>query len=268
MKFQKPILFLNNRSKKNSIEIITALAILGIGTTRDLVTFILNKNKKIKRIKIQPSEIRTHTSSVIKRLNDRQIGIKTHPGLLSQGFIIKTAKSIEKHNPEMYSLSFKGSILALGFNFTDIDIKRFINNSARISLFFSYLDDMINNTSLKFTKTIVIDPIRKLIQKGFIPLDDDDFNVSFSTISDYCGREYFKMIEKQLIKNLHQIEVLHDISEFLEPDWYQESVEYYYNDEHNKQFFFNNSDDDDMKLFYKLRRSITNAYNEHFEMDI
>ena len=151
---------------------------------------------------------------------------------------------------------------------TDPHLKQLIKTQSKHSLFFAYLHSIVKETSFSFTKKIFINPIRKLIEKGLIPLDDD-FQLSFSTISDYCRQEFYDLIQKNFNKiNIHYIESVYDLALHLEPDWYQEAVERYFTFGEQRQNYMNIYSTDsigknyDVMIYPKIIQAIISAHNK------
>ena len=260
MKPQKSVEFLHNKSRILSTEIITAIAILGNATSKEISTFVLHEKSRTNT-PVKPSKIRKYGNSVNNRLRTRAKG---QLGLIEQRFVIESGLSDTKNNPPIYALIFRGCFLALGFNISDKHLRQFIKNSARHSLFFSYLNSITKETSLAITKKVFINPIRELIKKGMIQLDDD-FKLSVHTMTGYCGSEFQKFIEKNLNnKTIQDIENINKLSLDEESDWYQEAVDKCFPDENEKREYFeiyhDEKEEDDL-LYYSLRRSMISAYD-------
>ena len=85
--------------------------------------------------------------------------------------------------------------MVLGFNINDGHLRKFISKSAKHSLVFAYLHSIIQETGIGLTKKIFINPMRELIGKGMVPLDDG-FKLSIPTISAHCGNIFQNFIEK------------------------------------------------------------------------
>ncbi len=266
IKPSKPILFLNNKSRTNSIEIITAVSILGNATATDIANFVLKQNSPSKHYVPTPRELQSYRSHIKNRLRDRPKinSIQQHPSLITQGFLTQIGFTKNNNQQSIYALTFKGSFLTLGFNLSNSQLKLFIKNSTQTSLFFTYLNSLIQNTSLNFVKIIFINPIKNLIQKGLIPLNDD-FMLSLSTIVDYCGYSFFKFIEKHYNSNSDEIETLYNFSKFDDIDWRKETIESYYPEESKRKLFLDFEDNLDSKLLFKIRISITQVYDEQIQ---
>jgi len=258
MKPQKPAEFLHNKSRILSTEIITAIAILGNATSKQISTFVL-QDKSSTNAQVKPSEIRKYGNSVNNRLRSRSKG---KFGLIDQGFVIASGRSGTKNNPPIYALTFRGCFLALGFQMSDKHLRQFIKNSAKHGLFFSYLNIITKETSLAIAKKVFIDPIRKLIKKGMIQLDDD-FKLSVHTIAGYCGNEFQKFIENNMNnKIISNIESIKELSLNQEIDWYEEGVKTCFPDEDaRKEYFtiYHDEKGEDDSLYYSLRKAVSLA---------
>tara|TARA_Y100000590_G_scaffold154082_1_gene177036 strand:+ start:4953 stop:5777 length:825 start_codon:yes stop_codon:yes gene_type:complete len=259
MKPQKSVEFLHNKSRILSTEIITAIAILGNATSKEISTFVLQEKSRTNT-PVKPSKIRKYGNSVNNRLRTRAKG---KFGLVEQRFVIESGLSDTKNNPPIYALTFRGCFLALGFNMSGKHLRQFIKNSAKHSLFFSYLNAITKETSLAIAKKVFINPIRELIKKGMIQLDDD-FKLSIHTITGHCGREFQKFIEKNLNnKTIQDIENINKLSLDEGSDWYQEAVDKCFPSEDERkdysEIYHDEKEEDDL-LYYSLRRSMISAY--------
>ena len=258
MKSTKPEKFLNNKSRKISTEIITALALLGNATSREISIQILKERSGIQ-VMPSKSEIRNLMGIIKNRFRNR---FENNLGLVDQGFILETGFSDEKNIPPIYALTFKGCFLVLGFHMDDKDFREFIRKSSKHSLVFAYLHSIIQETGIGLTKKIFINPMRELIGKGMVPLDDG-FKLSIPTISAHCGNIFQNFIEKNLNnKTVNDIGKIYELSRSEEPDWYREAVDRFFpEDDERKDYLQTYQDDYDMKLCYNLERSIISAHD-------
>ena len=261
MKSRKPVSFLNNKSRKNSSEILYALAILGNATSTEISEFVVKK--RTNSHVISKSNIRKYRGSIKNRFRNRT---KSNLGLVDQGFILETGVAEIKNKPPIYALTMKGCFLALGLELTNKELIQFIRKSSKHYLFFAYLNSMINKISYSFTKTIFITSIRELIGKGLIPLDND-FQLCFSTISDFCGYNFYNLIQNFSKKDFKSIEDAYQISLSDKSDLFQDAVEKYFPNKIEKQNFIDiYQNKEDTKLYLKLQNSIVYAYDESIDV--
>ena len=258
MKSKKPVKFLYNKSRKISTEVITALSFLGNATATDISMFMLKERSGSQKMPTR-SAIRELRGIIKNRFRKRS---EKNPGLVDQGFILETGISDTKNNPPIYALTFRGCFLVLGFNINDGHLRKFISKSAKHSLVFAYIHSVTQETSLGLTKKIFINPMRELIGKGMVPLDDD-FKLSVPTISAHCGNIFQNFIEKNLNnKTVNDIGKIHELSLSEEPDWYQEAIDRFFpEDDERKDYLQTYHDDDDMRLCFNLQRSIISAHD-------
>jgi len=231
---------------------------LGNATATEISTLIL-KERSGSQMMPSKSEIRKQRGIIKNRFRNRS---GENLGLVDQGLILESGISDDKNNPPIYALTFKGCFLMLGFNVNYTHLMQFISKSAKHSLVFAYLHSVTQKTSIGLTKKIFINPIRELIGKGMIPLDDD-FKLSIPTISAHCGNAFQNFIKKNLNnKTVNDIGKIYELSLSEEPDWYEGEVKRFFpEDDERKDYLQTYHDDDDMRLCFNLEISIANAYD-------
>ena len=181
-----------NKQRQNTIEIISALALLGPSTTHDMAKFIIKHNTRSKYLNYR--DVKKRAGTIYQRIKDRSIKNKNYLGLVSSGYLFKVGEKINSKNlgVSYYFLTLKSYFLLLGFEFTNQELQCFIDNAARNSVFFGYLRKIMKETSVSFVKELFIIPIQNEIKKGKIILDDD-IRFYFGVIPDLLSHSFVMM---------------------------------------------------------------------------
>lgn len=194
-------IILQGKKVKNSIDIMAANSINGPCTTRELAKFVLLKTPGHSK-KISNKEARVKEQMFYKLLTGRfrkKTGRKKgdrYSGLISKDYIKKVGTKINDKgkNTNLYFLTLKGCFFVLGNNFSDDELRKFIQNAAKYHLFFSFLENLLQGqTSLTFVKQIFIKPVQDLGKKSILIFDGNiPFSFYFEIIAKTSGREIYK----------------------------------------------------------------------------
>ncbi len=179
----------------------------------------------------------------------------------------------------MYFLTLKECFFVLGFDFDDEQIIRFIKNVARNHLFFNFLKLTLEKTSLEFVKDIFLSPIKDLVKRKRIDLDDEMY-LNFGIIADVIGitlyekRKQLFLLKEGFLDNLDfkQIGELRKLIIYDQTPkkyWYESMVEFDYDDEKSLEFYDDFSEGQfEMSLFNKVMYQLLHGYHEAVPEDV
>lgn len=185
---------------KNCKDLLAGYAVNGPATTYSIGKFIVEREqqileKKHKKIKSISNKIRSKASEFSRLVRGRE-DVKKESDLVSQGYLFK----IKDSKNEIYFLTLKGSIICLGFSFSDKELQLFINNAAKYHLFFAFLNILlINGISLPTLKRLFVYPIMQGFATNKIP-SDTDLQFYFGNLGFLCGRALWQVIVDTRIK--------------------------------------------------------------------
>lgn len=273
------------KKRKNVSELMAVLAIQGPSTTYDLARFVLRWGLTAGQASaISPRDVEKLSLEYKRLLTGRQayksgrkkLG-KFYPGIIKNGYAKQVGTKLgEKKHVDMYFLTLRGSFLVLGYELADSELKSVIKNASRNSLYFAYVNSVLVKTSIKFVKEVFIEPIKEVIKKGRIFLNEDIsfyFSVIAETTSNALGhkmedifKKYFSQESDNLQPFLLQsgVEDLLDETRYVEKpkeDWADVLIENYYPDSHAEEFYRFNSDElSGARLVYQVMRAIHFTY--------
>ncbi len=164
-----PNLYEKERGKRHAFEIVLSLAILGPSITSEMEKFVSNSNY-YQNNPLQKNTLRNKYNVIIngryeKKSGGKKIG-KRYPGLIENNYVIQTGdKIVVTTKTSMYFLSIKGCLFALGFELNNQQLSSLIDNAARNHLFFCFLKQLLEKTSLNFVKDLSLIPIKDLIKR-------------------------------------------------------------------------------------------------------
>ena len=269
-------LVLSGRKASNVRSIIYALCLSSPCTTRDLAKFSLQRETTSKAPSSQ-QEIRNREQMYYKLIQGRmrkKTGRKKgdkYPGLVENGYVIATDEIINKKNKKVnvFTLTFRGLLFALGFNFDVIVIQSFLENNSKNNLLCAYLYLIMKNTSLEFVKKRFLGPVYSLINENRILLDSD-LGFYFINISQAIGSSLINEIEQLHENNMKEVNSMIDITEKLMNktfydlrefnSWEESIIEHFYKSESDWIFYNKFSDSRDARLLYEVIKSIINGY--------
>lgn len=270
------------RKYKHSSDLLAGLSLKGPCTTRDVAKYVLKNTPTYEY-----GHVRDRDSSILAKnynnlINDKRFNKKRWLGLLSQKYVIKVDEILNEKNATayFYALTTKGSLVALGYRFNDNELTSFIKSAASNNMYFAYINNILEKTSISFVKEIFFDPIYEIIEKNRISLDDN-IGFYFSNIAEVIGAALYRRYEKVfnadslideryffymrgkplpedneieiLIKNTFYAQINFD-------DWIDRMINYFYPDENSLSFYRGCSDGADVRLLYKVTYSIHSAY--------
>lgn len=266
--------------KKRAFELMMSLALCGPSTTSEVVEFVLKSTyyQNLPKGEIKKNTLRDDYNRIIqnrfeKKSGKRKIG-KKFPGLLEKRYVIQTGhKIVGKKKTGLYFLTLKGCFFVLGFDLNDEQLACFIKNSARNHLFFYFLKELLQHTSVKFVREYFVEPIQDLIERKRIDLSDEMY-LNFGLIADVLGitlyekRKAFFVWSKGLWDHptFNEIEELRKLVIYVRnprKDWYRSIVEFYYKDDDELDFYLDYSEDQfEMSLFNKVMYQFLHGYHE------
>lgn len=277
------------KKARYSIDIIAALALLGPGTTREMAKFILSK---MPEYVYEP--VRDIESSVLENNFRRRIIIKEkkttggkklgkkYPGLIEEGYVVETDTVINSKGipSKTYFLSLKGCFFALGFNFDKDETLLFLEHASKNHMYFAYINKITKITSYAFVNAIFIRPIRDMIEKERLFLDDLEFH--FSNIEDAHRKACKGFVERYLKyhnpENLFLDKLGKNIQSMINCTYYDSRftedlqnfmTEYLYKSK-KEQKFFKNYDNGSLEfiLLNQIMKSIHFGYYEAMGLGI
>lgn len=277
----------------NCTNLISALALNGSSTTRDLAKFVL-RNTSTDEYHVNPSgkdaqklERRYYNliNGRLRKKTGRKKSAEKYPGLLEKGFIIKTGeRRTGKRLAPLYFLTLKGCFFTFGFGYTDDEKIKFIENTASNHLFFAFVKEIFESINIRFVNEIILDPIKKQIEKGKIFLDED-IGFYFSNIAETIGNTVNEKLSrividcsknwpKRKLDDYPKFEYFEKLAELIlfernpRPDWSESITELFYPTDEKNYFYKSYSNGGlETNLLYKVMREIHYAHYEAFTFD-
>lgn len=277
------ILCQKGKGKRHAFEIIASFAILGPSTTSEIERFVLDSNY-YQNNPVRKNTLRNKYNGIIRDRYEKKSGKKKlgkkYPGLIKNNYIIQTgSKIVVRKKTPLYFLTLQSCFFVLGFDLDDKQLTCFIKNASRNHLFFNFLKLVIEKISLKFVKNIFIYPIKDLIQRKRINLNDDMY-LNFWIIADTIGITLYEKRKSLFIcvKNFwndpkfKQIEELRKMIIYDQNPreyWYESVVEFFYNNDDSLDFYDDFSENEfEMSLFNKVMYQLLHGYHEAVPEDI
>jgi len=274
------------KKKKYASEIIASLELLGSSTTTEISNFILSHPKSERKgTKITSSEIQNRgkifNKLIMGRL-DKKSGRKKlgkYPGLVEHGFLkkIDVKKSKKNIDTSIWFPTLKTHITSLGYNFNDLELLKFLDNASANSLFFAYLKNLIDVTSIYTVKILFLNPISELIKNGILDLNNDlryslwiiPFQIGLEvekTIQDANKIIYHSKLEKKY-KDAAAV-ILKNIEYVISNNWYDVSylkwkdrmIDLYYRTDSKKLFYESHSNSLDIHFLYNTMQHVHQSY--------
>ena len=279
------------KKRKHVMDLLSVLELRGVSTTTEIANFALEHHytkKQLKYMGIHFVKRRAHyywnhLHGFAKKTEGRK-KVGTYDGLLEKNYI--KIIDLPKTNIGIYFPTLSGHLVSLGYDYNYKETVAFIKNASRNSLYFAFLNDIMNKISFDFVKELFLDPIRKMIKQNRIRFDDD-FRLNFDIIASATALKIREIIqksefdmrskdpkvkeqEKAELKLLQQLDVLIQNTWFdfqdtkLEGKW----IELYYHTEEQRMFYSQHSDFSDRNLIYKVMREIHVNYYGSYEQKI
>lgn len=277
-----------HKKRKNVIELIASIGINGPSTTYEIAKFILSKGlSKSQAALIRGDELDKLAGYYNRLLTKRTTVDKNYPGLVPNGWIQQVWKKsgAKGKDVDVYFTSLKGSLLLLGFNLKDSELTTVIKIAACNSLFFAYINSILDKTSIKFVRKIFIKPFQEVIERAQV-FQDHDIRFYFSNISERTAHALTQMMNLILKKYFAQdsenkisiylkqsgIETLIDNTYYTdEPneDWIDVMIETFYSNPDQEEFYRTNCDEFiDSQLLYMVMRAIHFTYHENLGLPV
>ncbi len=279
------------KKRKHVLDLLSALELRGESTTSQLANFVIEKHytkgelEKMGSffIKRRGHYYWNHLYGFEKKTSGKK-KIGTYDGLLEKDYV----KIIEMKTPSIgiYFPTLSGHLVSLGYDYNFEETVAFIKNASRNSLYFAFLNDIMQKISFEFVKKLFLNPIKKMISQNRIRFDDD-FRLNFDIIASATALKIREIIqksefdmrskepkvveqEKAELKLLKHLDILIQNTWFdfqdtkLEGKW----IEFYYPTEEQRMFYSQHSDFSDRNLIYKVMREIHVNYYGSYEQKI
>lgn len=271
------------KKKKHTMDIIAGLAINGSSTTTELAKFVIYRDKEYLGSGVKLSEIpsqrgQSYYRRIVwaehKKTGGKELSEK-NPTLLDLYYVRRVETIVNKKNKEIqrYALTLKGCLVALGFNFSDKELKSFIDNASRTHIFFAFLKNVTNNTSISFVRKLFVEPIKLRIRKKLFVFNKNDFvQIYSSNIANFISKKFYSIIHFAVVKSvkkdipLDEIKEMKNVNELMNKIIYNKKIEYAdfdprytqeIRDELVSKYF---PEDKDAEYFYR--------YSEHYEVGL
>jgi hypothetical protein len=279
------------KKRKHVIDLLSALELRGGSTTSELANFVIgNHYSKGELEKMGSFFVKrrghyywNHIYGFEKKTSGKK-KIGTYDGLLEKGYV--RIIEIKKPNVGIYFPTLLGHLVSLGYDYNYAQTVAFIKNASRNSLYFAFLNDIMNKVSFDFVKELFLNPIKKMIKQNRIRFDDD-YRLNFDIIASATALKIREIIQKSEFdirskepkvveqeeaewKLLKQLDILIQNTWFdfqyakLEGKW----VELYYPTEEQRWFYSQHCDLSDRNLIYKVMREIHVNYFGTYEQKI
>ena len=271
------------KGRKRAFEIIASLAMLGPSTTSEMEEFVLKSNYYRNKPE-RKNTLRDEYNRIIKdrfelKSGKKKLG-KRFPGLIENHYVVKTkSKLIVKKKTDTYFLTLKGCFFVLGFDLSDVQLVGFIRNASRNHLFFNFLKLVHEKISLEFVKDVFLFPIKDLIERKRIDLDDEMY-LNFGIVADIIGitlyeRRKFLFVSVKNFWNDSRFKQIEELRKMIIYDqnpreyWYESVVEFFYNNDDSLEFYDDFSENRfEMSLFNKVMYQLLRGYHEAVPEDI
>ncbi len=279
------------KKRKHVMDLLSALELCGASTTNEIANFVIKFHYTKGQIndmgeifvKRRMHYYWNHLYGFAKKKTGKK-NIGTYDGLLEKRYV----KIIElpKTKVGIYFPTLIGHLVSLGYVYQDSEIRTFIKNASTNSLYFAFLNDIMNKTSLDFVKELFLKPIKKMIKQNRIRFDDD-YVLNFDIIASATAFKIFEIIQKSEFdmrskdpkanekentnwKLLKQLDILIQNTwfDFKDPKLEKKWIELYYPTEDQRMFYSQHSDFSDKHLIYKVMREIHVNYYGSYEQKI
>jgi len=278
------------KKRKHVMDLLSALELCGQATTSEIARYAIeyhySKGEVEKLGKFFLKRRGHYYWNHLHGFEKKKIGKKkvgTYDGLLEKGYV--KIVEMKKPNVGIYFPTLLGHLVSLGYSYNYTQTVAFIKNASTNSLYFAFLNDIMNKTSYDFLNELFLNPIKKMIQQNRIRFDDD-FRLNFDIIANATAIKIMEIIQRSWIdmyskepkvveqeeaehKLLKQLDVLINNTWFdLEANskWEGQLMNLYYPTVKQQIFYSQHSDFSDKNLIYKVMREIHvnyyGAYND------
>ena len=280
------------KKSKIAMDLIASLELCGHATTTEIAQYAIQSkysNSQIAQmgknfLRRREHYFWNHIYGYVKKKHTKK-GLTYH-GLLKEEYV--TIVGTQKRNVFVYAPTLKGHLLSFGYKFNDIELEKFIKNASKNSLYFAYLNNIMEKTSLDFIKEIFLFPIKYMIKYQRIRFDDD-YRLNFDLIASATAirieraiglswneiYNYIPVLGRASRKSdpilLKQIDVLIQNTWFnlhADSKWLDQLIELYYPTEERRVFYQRHSDPSDKNLIFKVMREIHLAYYNGYKEEI
>lgn len=279
--FPSKTIFVNKGKKsRHSLQLIAVLALNGPSTTRDMAKFVIKSSPKYTHSKLNNREIskveQTFARLIegrLEKITGRRKSRKFYPGLRKFDYvkIIEKGKNSKNNDAIKYSLSFRGFLFALGFNFKGKDLEKFLCNVRKNHLFFAYVENIAKDTTYNFARKIFLDPIYEIIKNEIMQIDKDPV-FYFSIFAENIGRS-LNNLSKDIIQNYNKKKgrELEQNAEIIKKwtyyddrpthDWHHSMLDVFYPNVKDWEFFDNHASVGmEVNLLYKIMQKVHLVY--------
>ena len=260
--------------KINVHDMILGLAINGSCLSSDLAHYHLIKKYGGKSTDGYSENINSLPRDYTRLFN----GTKKRNSLTKTPFVKNIGtKFTEKKRPSgIYSLTTIGYFVALGLDYSNAELKLIIKNASSISLYFAYINSILEKTSLSFAKKIFIDPLKTVLK--IIPNFENGMRFYYPNIADKTYSALSDEIMKRLsefmvsgrydnpkrVPKYENVETLINNTLYTQKpkeDYQDFLIEHYYKKNSDEGFYRDHSTDlDDLQLITLVMKSIHFAY--------
>lgn len=270
-------IILKRKKTKEALQLLRYLAFSEPSNTHQIAKLLLPYDKSTSYV-----EVKAKAGVLFNILRDRpKKNNGRYLGLVTAGFVKQTYKTNEKMKKiPHYNLTLKGCFLALGFGFSDNELKKFIKIQSRNHLYFAYVYDIIQKTSLRFGREVFIESLFDSIKTGMINLDKN-IQFYFPNIG-YAAVDNLENKIKQIIKRWDELDKpplrtvdwmdipqSKPIITLIKNTWYDSNtnnwteriLDYYYPTNDEKDYYYEYSDQGlEESLLYKLMQPVHESF--------
>ncbi len=284
---KRTVPILAGKGARNYTNLMSALALNGPGTTRDLAKFVLKNfptyedHNKPRDKESGELEHRFYglINDTLRKKTGRKKSSETYPGLMSNDYVVQTGTITNQKTLDVptYFLTLKGCFFCFGFDYDRDELKLFIKNAAKNHLLFAFIDELIAKTDISFVVRIFFSSIRYIIKQGKIFLDDNHSfyftnfakaigNAIYDELSVYVAGYSANWPKRKLddypdFKNFETLQSLVFYNNDPRSDWSRSVIEFYYRTEEKIEFYLSYCNGRfETSFFYQVMREINYAY--------
>lgn len=198
----------SHKKKLHVMQVIRSLAILGASNTWSIATYVIQKTVNTDiRAPLKKRDLNGYYKDIIignrekTKGGKKQISKKRFSGLINEDYVVKTGlvkqeKNIDATKP-LYFLTLKGIFLALGFSYDANELKQIIENFSKISIYFGFLRNIMNQTSVDLVDEIFVEPLIDVLKQSNI-FEGENTEFYFTNIAEFTSRALSNKIKKIL----------------------------------------------------------------------
>jgi len=202
------------KKRENVVNLLGALSVIGKAKTSDIAKFVFSYNLLEGQISEFKSKDYERLTNDFNRLLTGRLRYEKHgkkldkkyPSPVKHEYVIEVKKKLnEKNTPvPIYHLTLKGFFLILCYELNQSELRSIIKNASKISVFFSFIKTIMNNSSLDFVNEIFIKPLRPVLVRSDI-FQSHDMDFYFGNFAEAISRsllEKMRTIDKIRQKNI------------------------------------------------------------------